>query len=323
MAATLQNIVLILGTTTLLWGCSSSKKGLTTNAVMDIDYCFPVSSEIDAHIIPNTYNTDSLLKYDTQLTARYSRKEILLANATGIIPELKKALTFAADITGASEQKLMLMQFKLQQKIVLIHNAMDNTAAELYCEQERTRRISGVLINNNQKSTNKLTVASLIAGAATGLAPALIEKKGPQNAVLLTGGVITGLVSLALIKSSNKKITFKYQRNFLSDVWYGPEKPKALPQFIYLLLNTKEFSIQDGKYSTRENIKRRWSLTEFGTDTDASTYKLMFGDGGNFDTSDLNLRIALLNQLESTLKLLDTDISSALTKMNNFRPEPK
>jgi len=322
MITTLQKALFTVSATTLLCSCSV-KKDLSINTTMDIDYCFPVSSEIDAHIIPNTYNTDSLLQNDTQLSTRYSRKEILLANATGIIPELKKALTLAADTTGASEQNLMLMQFKIQQKINLIHNAMENTAAELYCEQERTRRISTILVNSNQKRTNKLTVASLIAGAATGLAPALIEKKGPQNAVLLTGGVITGLVSLALIKSSAKTIKLSYQRSFLGDIWYAPQKPNALPQFIYLILTTKDFSILDGQYSTQQNIKSRWQIAELGPDVKDKTITLMFGKGGDFNTGDLNLKIALLNQLEAAIKLLDTDVNSALTHMNNFRPEPK
>lgn len=322
MITTLQKSLLLITATSLLGSCAANKD-LSKTASVDTDYCFPTSTEIDAHIIPNTFNTDSLLQYDTQLSARYSRKEILLANATGIIPELKKALTFAADTTGASESKLMLMQFKIQQKINLIHNAMENTAAELYCEQERTRRIATILINSNQKRANKLTMASLIAGAVTGLAPALIEKKGPQNAALLTGGVVTGLVSLALVRSSAKTINFTYQRNFLSDIWYAPKKPTALPQFIYLLLTTKDFSIQTGQYSTQQNIKARWSLAELGPDVNDKVHTLMFGNGGNFNTDNLNLRIALLNQLEAALKLLDTDVSSALTHMNNFRLEPK
>lgn len=281
------------------------------------DYCQPATTLVNFRQ-SDYHNADSLLNNDTVLSKSLSVHSIMMSNVTGTLPLIKRLLTNIKDTSLEGRVRGMQMQQQLQQEMAIARLEIESISAELDCEAERTNRIINYLNNKGSKRTNRLTVAAIITGSVTTLIPIIIKSSRPQNAAVITGAGISLLIGIAALKPNPNIVKLTYERNLLSDIWYGPKQSTVFPEFIWLMLTQKEFN-HDQQISVRENMKKRWMNLEFNKGSiDPETEKLLFAHGGAFTSDDLQTRYNLLKQTQAAIMLMSKDVEAFLADVNKL-----
>lgn len=313
----------ILGIVLFFMGCTASKHAGRIELMLNNDFCMADTSLSTKEIQPNYFDQDSLMKEDTLLASLLSPKEIFALNATGMIPLMDHLINIYKDISKNRTTDLLIINARIQQQITTIKQQIDGLAAELDCEAERTGRAIGYLDNIAKKRNNKLTVGAIFAGTVATAAPLTIKNQAVQNGIVITTGIISTASGIAALSSGKKRVEFTYQRNLLSDIWYGPKQSDDYPPVIWFLLTHKVFNAANPELSIQQNLKKRWLNIEVGATPDKRLENLLFQKGGVFSQDDLTTREVLLKQLEATIRLLNQQIQTLSNTLNKVMGEFK
>jgi len=203
----------------------------------------------------------------------------------------------------------------ISQRLILAQTQLGAVAAELDCEGERAEMAANYLDELNSKRNTRLTVASVISGALTTVATALISKSSVQNTVGITGGLFSAGLGALTINPKGKQIAFNHQRNLLRNIWTGNDQSTDYPVFIWRMLQEKALS-NTGKVTLASSIKNRWIQFELDGKSNDPMEQLLFGKGGMYKASDLHARSAMLNQLQSTIRSLHQDLASVVAMVS-------
>ncbi|GAB4017802.1 hypothetical protein GCM10028773_15390 [Spirosoma koreense] len=273
-------------------------------------YCIPsVKYNYKPDLLPNPA-VQALLRTDSSLTRRYTQHDLLLANATGVLPLLRE-LTALEQLAG-QEVRLAILEKRQQilNRLLLASTQIAGFAAELDCEGERADQIATYLDQRDTRRIRRLTILSVVIGAATTVATTLIQADEATKAVGIGGGVISaGFGGLAAF-SSNRTVFVNHPRNLLADIWYRPNHSAVYPPVVWYVLNEKLFS-NEGRYSISHNIRQRWEAYVLN-DTSNDQQQVYFGKGGNYQADDLHNRANMLNQLQSSVRSIDQDLQSLI-----------
>jgi hypothetical protein len=151
------------------YSCRSTRTSRTRDNNFKYSYCTPtISYESPAwpdsgvsHIPPG----------------HLSPHDSLLCNILGISACLGDLLTLPAD--SARELRRLSLKQKIDQRILVAQTESAAVVAELDCEGERANLAGTYLDNLNSKYNHRLTIASVVAGALTTAATALISQYQP------------------------------------------------------------------------------------------------------------------------------------------------
>ncbi|RKR81863.1 hypothetical protein BDD43_2024 [Mucilaginibacter gracilis] len=303
--------VLLMGLSSLFTGCTISKKAENLRLIMKDDYCISNINAEFTEIRPSFINPDSLFKNDSLLSNNLTRKEILVANATGMVPLIKKLFVNQNDSSARTRVRRLELRHQLQDQIWRVKTVFDELSSELNCETERTKRAAGYLDGYEKKRTNNLTIGAIFAGSATTVAPVFVKSSTPQNTIVIGGAIVSAYLGAKLLQSGHNKIAFTYERNLLSDVWTEPRVSSQYPEFIWQLMNGNELNIGNNNLSVQQNIKKRWLGIELNG-ASSQTLDLLFKKGGSYSEDDLQTRAVLLSQLEASVSLLNSNVQSCL-----------
>jgi len=309
------NCALLLSTTVLislsqlLSSCTISKQSARFKLMMNDDYCVSNITSNFNEIMPQAYNPDSVYAKDTLLNKTLSRNEFLVANATGTVPLIRRLIANSKKDSAVSKLTNLELRQQLQEKTIRIKSILDELSAEINCEAGRTKRAADFLGGFSAKRNNQLTIGTIFAGSVTTAAPLVIKNTKAQNATVVTGAIAAAYLGVKLLQSGHSKVQFTYERNLLSDIWVSPKQATQYPAFIWFLLTRPELNMGDNRLSIQQNIKKRWSNIELNG-ADNNTLNLIFKNGGSYSQDDLNTRIILLNQLEASVRLLNSAVES-------------
>lgn len=293
--------------TLLLSACKTGHVVNSTRSNATGLYCAPaVPYRYNPSFAP-LQNTDSLLHTGADMPVH----EILVANATGILPLLRQLKVADLDTTLSGKIKTMEIRSQIQHRLLLATTEIAGVAAELDCEGERADQLARYLDDFNSKRNTRLTVASLVTGAVTTVATALISSKGAQNTVAISGGLITAGLGVLTINPAGKKMKLQHPRNVLKDIWDTPDTSAIYSPFIWYVLNEKRFS-NSGKLSLAESIKQRWKEFDLQDKGSPKEVQLFFGTGGIYTADDLHTRAAMINELQSTIRSVNQDLQSSM-----------
>jgi len=287
-------------------------------ASRNFSYCYPNNHyTLDSSFLPYN-NLSSIIQKDSGLTKRYSIANLNLANALGIINHLDELnrLEKEYSIHHSLELQVSIIEKKQQiiNRIIVCKTEIASITAELDCEGERAEQISSYMTNKKNSRVNKLTVASITAGALGGVVAIAIKPKETSEAVAIAGGL--GSASLGLLSlTSSRKTEFMHPRNLLSDIWMEPENSDKYPYSIWYILTHKEFSNKQ-EFTLCHNIKERWEkyeeLTNKKSKNTEKQIQLLFGTGGIYSSDQLHVRSQMINQLQALIKLIDQDLQFLL-----------
>jgi hypothetical protein len=298
----------------ILSSCSLIKPNLQ---VSQLSYCSPPNLYVyDSSYIPLNDITP-YLNQDKTLLKEYTYHDWLLANASGSFFLLRDLVHLQGK--NADEEDSIYCMVKKQQifnRLLLASTELQSIAAELDCESERSKQLANYLDQMNDTRIQRLTILSVITGAATAIITSVSLNHNTQVSVGVSGSILSALCGGLAVFSSRKKIEIKHFRNLLSDVWYCPETSTVYPPFIWFVLNAKEFNV-GGSVSTIISLKDRW-LEEGLIDLSKREKKdgLFFGTGGSYLANDLHTRTSMLNQLKAEIRSINQNLQSFMLKLS-------
>ncbi|WP_170132748.1 hypothetical protein [Pedobacter cryoconitis] len=176
---------------------------------------------------------------------------------------------------------------------------------------ERADMAAAYLDGINSKRNTRLTVGSVIIGALTTVATAVITKNSVQTAVGIGGGLTSAGLGALTINPKGKQLEFEHDHNLLRTIWSEPKTNTDYPEFVWSMLHEKSFS-NKGDVTLSQSIKNRWIQFEFDGHIDQDQETLLFGKGGYYRSDDLHTRATMINQLQSTIRSLNQDLTSLI-----------
>lgn len=194
--------------------------------------------------------------------------------------------------------------------------AISSTSAELDCEAKRTSQAAAALARRQSSEVQTLTIASIAAAAATGLASVFASTGGgsawTQNGIAIGGGAVTagfGVASLYV----QPTLWFNHPHNLLADVWFGPSRSSVYPSLVWGYLTIAEFS-NDQSAPIREKLAARWRHFQ-RIDDDAQTVELLFGAGGAYDLDTLRTRESMLEEVRAEVELGNQELAALAARL--------
>lgn len=304
-------IILLITAATLLGSCTSIQhvsRSRYVSGYCDPPQTFPADPQF-------SYSADTTLLADTLLRQQYSQKDLLLAHAAGITDAIR-ALDSLQRLPDASQQlRQLALQQHIQLKLMLLSTQISSVAAELDCEGERADQMATYLSARVARRTNLLTISSIAVGAIAGIFTAASNNDQANKVVGISGGAISaGLGVMALF--SSRKVIFQHPRNLLRDVWLQSAVANDYPQAVWFILREKHFS-NSQDFSISHNIRQRWITFGYVKDGTPDADVPFFGSGGHYNEDDLRTRANMLNELQSSVKLISQDLQILLLKISH------
>ena len=244
---------------------------------------------------------------DTLLNSRYSRRSLTIANAFGLVDEVREY-----EMLRKEAKKLEFpdsLRFDLITREADLDEALDNGMIELIsvgnridCAILQLDKIQTEVRKANQKSQSSLTNAAVIVGGAASVIVAGIlvaENEGiePGNAIDWIG-VAGGLVAVYLaIRSTqvDKRVLIHPTRNIVKAIETEQADLGGFPNSTWYLLN-QGYLIDSTERSIRDQILSTWhnSPSMLGDEKNQEYYQTLLNGDGVYTEDMLELRIDLL-----------------------------
>ncbi|TDN38499.1 hypothetical protein A8B98_23915 [Hymenobacter sp. UV11] len=257
------------------------------------------------------------------LLAHYPRRNLLTANAVGILPALHELLALqekAARQPGlAAELAVLKQRQRIAAQVALVSSTVASLAAELDCEGERADQVAGYLKTLDDRRTQRLNVLSISVGAASGIGTTVIGSQGGQYALGIGGGLLAAGLGLLTLRQSGHTAEFTHPRNLLGEVWAEQPAADLYPPSVWYMLTNPAFS-NGGQTSIIHNTRQRWQhygqLSKPDSKEGRALAALLFGPGGQYSADQLTVRANLLNELQSAVRLLNQELQGLLVVLN-------
>ena len=252
------------------------------------------------------------------LLARYPRRNLLTANAVGILPQLQELLALEAQNRQqpglATEVAVLRQRQRILAQLTLVSTTIASVAAELDCEGERADQVAGYLNEQDSHRTQRLNVLSISIGAASGIGTTVIANMPGQYAFGIGGGLLAaGLGLLTLHGGSTAEFT--HPRNLLAEVWAEKPTTDLFPPCVWYMLTNPAFS-NSGQTTLAHNPRQRWQhygqLAHPESAAGRQLAALLFGAGGQYSADQLTVRANMLNELQSAVRLLNQELQGLL-----------
>jgi len=276
-------------------------------------YCDPgkLTAEFQRTI---SSNTDSVLVSNAELKTKYAEQSILIMHALGIGNDVKRLEGLRQDTSMEARMAALSLRQRIDGRILLADSEIDALAAELDCEGERIDQIAGYVDNINSARTTRLTVASIVVGAAAAVMGALINNDDWNKGVAIGAGTLGAGLGLATLNPQGKKVTLFHDRNLLRNVWQQQNAHEIGP-FVWYMLTEKRFS-NAGTTSLLSNTRQRWITYQFDGKLEAAGRSVNFSNGGIYKAGDLHARAEMINQLQSVVRSIKQNINFFLRELN-------
>ncbi|MBO9562670.1 MAG: hypothetical protein J7621_07845 [Niastella sp.] len=283
----------------------SSKLSITKES-----YCDP-PLQVSGNNHRISYNIDSVLSVNGQLTQKFSTPSIIVMYAAGILHEGMRLVQLQNDTTNNLQVRQLSQH--IQSKILLANAEIHAVAAELDCEGQRIDQLTQYVEAINAKQTARLTVTSIVIGAATGIAGSLVSNANWVKGIAIGGGISGAGISIATLNPKGKKIELAHKRNLLRNVWLQENNNDITP-FLWLMLTEKRIS-NAGTRAILTNLKHRWIKYQFDGDEAAAATSVNFTNGGIYRADELRNRAAMINQLRVEILSLEQYIHILLQEL--------
>jgi hypothetical protein len=291
----------------IISSCGTAKKTVSNSKLQGFkyNYCAP-----GVPYLQNEIAWKDSVKVDLSKT-NISAHDQLLCRILGISNAINDLWILNHDRSQESVSRQVMLKQKITNRLLLAQTQLQAVAAELDCEGERSDMAAAYLDGINSKRNTKLTIGSVILGALTTVATAVITKNSVQTGVGIGGGLLSAGLGAMTINPKGKQLEFYHEHNLLRTIWTEPKANTDYPEFVWEMMHEKSFS-NKGDVTLSESIKNRWLQFEFDGHIDQDQEALLFGKGGYYRSDDLHTRATMINQLQSTIRSLNQDLTSLI-----------
>jgi hypothetical protein len=193
---------------------------------------------------------------NVELKANFSDQSILLLNALESLDEIHQIQDLKNDYSVEAQLKVLQLKAAINSKITIALTELDAVAAEFDCEGERVAQMAYYVDNINTTNTNRLVYYSIVAGALTSVAGAIVSDDKASNIIDIAGGGLGAGLGFATLNPKGKKVEFIHQRNILKDIWQEKLESENFPPFVWYMYTENHFSNYTEGLSIIGNIKK-------------------------------------------------------------------
>ena len=249
----------------------------------------------------------------------YSPIAIHIADVMELLPLLNRMA--ALEVEHATPADIERVRRKLVTRLQLATLEVSGLVAEIECEVQRADQVQDRLKDIQTTRTTSQTILGVVFG---GLANILSGGIGMAtgagdagNIVSVTGGALEVLFGTSA-NFTKVRQEFSHPHNHLTAVWDGSPQSEFFSQRAWRFLT--EPSIRDLKgHSLRDVMLQTWQeegkLGESGSIREKEREELLFGSGGVYDSEQLHVREAMLQQLESSIQLMHQELETLLREV--------
>lgn len=302
-----------------LTSCVSKKTQALRDNILTLkdSYCkAPFKYNYDKKI--PSYNADSILIVNKELSNDFSTQSILVLNALGTIEEVKELIELKKDSTTQARLQMLHLRTVVDSKITIAMTELDAVAAEFDCEGERVGQMANFVDDLNTRRMNRMVIFSIVLGAAASTTSAIVRKEDVGKSVDIGAGILGAGLGFMMLNPKGKKVEFIHQRNLLRDIWSEQLQSENFPPFVWYMYTEKKFSNNPEGLSIIQNIKKRWLQYNFGNNRKEADESVLFNDGGIYYAEDLHNRTSMLNQMQSATRTINQNINYLLLDLDKL-----
>lgn len=265
-----------------------------------------------------SYNADSILLANKNLSEHFSDQSILILNALGTTDEVKKIIEIKKDTSVESKLEILHLRSVIDSKVTIAITELDAVAAEFDCEGERVGQMASFIDDLNARKMNRMVILSIVLGAAASTTSAIVKNENVGKSVDIGAGVLGAGLGFMMLNPKGKKIEFIHQRNLLRDIWQEELVSENFPPFVWYMYTEKNFSNYTQELSIIQNIKKRWVEYNFGNDLETANESVLFDNGGVYYAEDLHNRTSMLNQMQSATRTINQNVNYLLLDLDKL-----
>jgi hypothetical protein len=265
----------------------------------DSPYRLPLAGPVD---------DPELLRYLEDVPVEVRR--ILVA--TGLEPVVSEILRERETHPGTLTLSLLERQQVLASQLGALHSQLASVLFEVDCTGDAIEDLLHHFEQRARARELKLTIASLVVGAAAGVVAGVWDAKdregnGPPITAAVGAGA-TALLGVSAFIPHEQRVTLDHERNLVSPIVRGEDSSHVYPTFVFRLLTSP---VAPGQVTPRDELVKRWDdllAQTLAPEQRAPHKQLLGGSGGVYSDDLLGLRQAMLDQLESRISALYRDL---------------
>lgn len=249
----------------------------------------------------------------------YSPIALYIADITDLLPLLDHMAHLENE--RAPPADIDRLRRRLVTRLQLATLEVSGLVAEIECEVQRADEVQDRLKEVQQTRITSQTILGVIFG---GLANILSGGLGMAaaggdagNIASVTGGALEVLFGTSA-NFTKVRQEFSHPHNHLVALWDGDHHEDYFPPAVWRFLTRPSIRDLEG-HSLRDVLIETWSdegrLGEAGSNRERRRKELLFGAGGLYDSEDLHVREAMLQQLESSIQLMHQDLETLLREV--------
>lgn len=284
----------------MLTSCVSKKTQAIRDNILTLkdSYCkAPFKYNYDKKL--PSYNADSILITNKNLSEYFTPQSILILNALGTTDEVQKMIDLKKETSVEAQFEILHLRSVIDSKLTIATTELDAVAAEFDCEGERVGQMASFIDDLNARKMNRMVILSIVLGAAG-------------------AGILGAGLGFMMLNPKGKKVEFIHQRNLLRDIWQEKLVSENFPPFVWYMYTEKSFSNYTQEASIIQNIKKRWVEYNFGNDIEVAQQSILFDNGGFYLAEDLHNRTSMLNQMQSATRTINQNINYLLLDLDKL-----
>ncbi|MFY7890716.1 MAG: hypothetical protein ACOVOW_17495, partial [Spirosomataceae bacterium] len=232
--------------------------------------------------------------------------------------KLNDAISELTTLKGNTNPEAQIKAIRLKEEMnttfIATQTELNAISAELDCEGEKIEQIAKYIDAKNNTYINRLTVASIVLGAAASIAGVLISDNNWNNGITIGAGIGGAGLAFGVLKNKGHKIELHHKRNLLKNIWTEENLNSNFPPFVWFMLSEKQFS-NSGETALIQNIKRRWIEYQFEGNEKEANESVLFLDRGIYHSDELHNRSEMINQLQSTIRALNQNLNFLIVEI--------
>lgn len=249
----------------------------------------------------------------------YSAIAVHIADVMDLLPLLNRMAQL--EVEHAAPAAIERVRRKLVTRLQLATLEVSGLVAEIECEVQRADQVQDRLKDIQATRTTSQTILGVIFG---GLANILSGGIGMATGAGDAGNIVSvagGALEVLFGTSANftkVRQEFSHPRNHLAAVWDGAPQSEFFSQRAWRFLTDPGSRDLKG-HSLRDVMLQTWQeegrLGEPGSVREKERIELLFGSGGVYDSEQLHVREAMLQQLESSIQLMHQELETLLREV--------